>query len=140
VKLLLIHCDHFSYLTTRRTESAEEVEGGCKSCAFKDALVVFVTVEKADEKGSEEVAAKGVEEIVAVTKKVGAKNIVLFPFVHLSEDVSATDIALKTIQSLYEGVKAMNYVVDKAPFGWEKVFSMTSKGHPLAELSRTIRV
>jgi len=118
---------------------AEDIPNGCKSCGLKDALVVFLTAEKVDEKDPQKVVAKGVEEIVEVSRKLEAKNIVLFPFVHLSDNVGSTDKALKMLGEIYEKLKPLGFTVDKAPFGWEKVFSLTSKGHPLAELSRTIR-
>jgi len=139
MRLLFIHCDYFSYTTTQRTKLAEDIPNGCKSCGLKDALVVFLTAEKVDEKDPQKVVAKGVEEIVEVSRKLEAKNIVLFPFVHLSDNVGSTDKALKMLGEIYEKLKPLGFTVDKAPFGWEKVFSLTSKGHPLAELSRTIR-
>jgi len=139
LKMLLIHCDYFSYLTTRRTKLAEELPNGCKSCAFKDALVVFVTAEKVDEKNPQKVVVKGSGEIVNVSNKMGIKNIIIFPFVHLSDEICSPDVGSYIIKSIYDDLASLDYTVDKAPFGWEKVFSMTSKGHPLAELSRTIR-
>jgi len=139
MKMLLIHCDYFSYLTTQRTKVAENLPNGCKSCAFKDALVVFITAERVDEKNPEKVVAMGSKEIVNVSNKVGVKNIILFPFSHLSDKICSPHIGSDIIQGLYENLSSVNYTVDKAPFGWEKVFSLTSKGHPLAELSRTIR-
>ncbi|MCP8304263.1 MAG: hypothetical protein H3Z50_02145 [archaeon] len=139
MKMLFIHCNYFSYLTTQKTKVAEDLPNGCKSCAFKDALVVFVTAEKVDEKNPQKVVGMGIKAIVDVSNKVGAKNIVLFPFVHLSDEISSAETGSEIIRNIYENLSSLNYTVDKAPFGWEKVFSMTSKGHPLAELSRTIR-
>ena len=138
MKMLFIHCDHFSYLTTQRAKVAEEIPNGCKSCAFKDALVVFIAAEKVDEENPGKVVDKGIKEIIDVSEKLGVRNIVLFPFVHLSDDICNADAALKIMRNLYESLKKLDYAVDKAPFGWEKVFSLTSKGHPLAELSRTV--
>jgi len=138
MKVLFIHCDHFSYVTTQRTKVAEDLANGCKSCAFKDAFVVFVTVEKCDANGSN-VVSKCIEETVKRAKQLGVKDLVLFPFVHLSDEVGAPDVAMKILEELYEKLKTLGYSVDKAPFGWEKVFSLTSKGHPLAESSITIR-
>ncbi len=139
MKLLFIHCDYFSYSTTKRTKLAEDIPNGCKSCGFKDTLVVFLTAEKIDEEDPQKVVVKGVEEIVDVSRKLGVKSIVLFPFVHLSDNISSADKALQIIGEIYNELKPLGFAVDKAPFGWEKVFSLTSKGHPLAELSRTIR-
>jgi len=140
MRMLFIHCDYFSYLTTRQTKVAEDVPENCKTCAVKNVLVVFVTVERCDEKNINKVASKGVKEIAVMISRIGVKSVVLFPFVHLSEEVSDPNIAARTLEKMREQLKTDGHSVYKAPFGWEKVFSLTSKGHPLAESLRTIRV
>ena len=137
--MLLVHCDYFSYLTTDRTKVAEKIPEGCKSCAIKDALVIFVTVEKCDAENQGKVVAKAIEEVTARAKQLGVKNLVLFPFVHLSDQISDSEVAMSIMEQLRIGLCNAGYLVDKAPFGWEKVFSLTSKGHPLAESSITVR-
>lgn len=139
MRMLLVHCDYFSYLTTKRTKVAEEIAGGCKSCAIKDVLVIFVTVEKCDGENPSRVVSKGIEEIIAHAKQLGVKNFIIYPFVHLSEQASGPEVAMKITEELYKGLRFLGYSVDKAPFGWEKVFSLTSKGHPLAESLRIVR-
>ncbi len=44
---------------------------------------------------------------------------------------------LKGIQETLAGTDD-DVVVKRAPFGWYKAFSLSCKGHPLSELSRTI--
>lgn len=139
MKMLFIHCDYFSYLTTQPTEMAEKIANGCKSCAFKNALVVFVTSEKWDAENPSKVVEKSVAETIKKARQLGVKNIVLFPFVHLSDQVSDPATAMKILEDVYEKLVSLGYQADKAPFGWEKIFSLTSKGHPLAESSVTIR-
>jgi len=90
-------------------------------------LVIFVTVEKVDEKNPKEIVSKGVEEIKTMFSRLGAKDIVLFPFVHLSEEAGNLNVAVKIIEEMYNQLKRLNYTVYKAPFGWEKIFSLTSK-------------
>lgn len=138
--MLFIHCDYFFYSATKPTKVAEKISEECKSCAVKDVLVVFITVEKIDEKNYEEVAFRGVKEIVEMFNRLGVKGLVLFPFVHLSEEAGKPEIARKIIEEMYNQLKNLNYTVYKAPFGWEKIFSLTSKGHPLAESLRIIRL
>ena len=138
MKTLLIHCDNFSYITTQRTKVAENLPNGCKSCAFKDTLVVFVTADKVDEKNPQKVIVLGSKEIVNISNKGGVKNIIIFPFVLHSDKICSVNIGLDIIEGLYEKFSLFNYKVDKPFFGWEKLFSMTSKDHILAELSRTI--
>lgn len=140
MRMLFIHCDYFSYLTTKRTGVAEDLEEGCKSCAFKNALVIFMTSERGDEKDLGDVVSRSAEEIIDVSRKVGVKTLILFPFVHLSDDISDAQVASKAISAIDERLRERGFQVDKAPFGWEKVFSLTSKGHPLGELSRTVRL
>ncbi len=139
MKMLFIHCDYFSYLTTQPTKIAEKIVEGCKSCAFKNALVIFATAEKCDEKNPSRVIKKGVRETIKKAEQLGVKNLVLFPFVHLSNQVSDPDTATKIMKEFHKKLVSSGYSADKAPFGWEKIFSLTSKGHPLAESSRTIR-
>ena len=98
-----------------------------------------MTTEKCDAENPNKVVSKSIEEIVAHAKQLGVKNFVVYPFVHLSDQISAPEVATRIMEELYEGLRSLGYSVDKAPFGWEKVFSLTSKGHPLAESSRTIR-
>jgi threonyl-tRNA synthetase len=140
LKMLFIHCDYFSYLTTQPTKIAEKIANGCKSCAFKNVLVIFVTVEKCDEKNRDIVVKKCAEETINKAKQLGVKNLVLYPFVHLSDETSDPNIAMKIMEDFREKLMSLGYIADRAPFGWEKVFSLTSKGHPLAESSRTIRL
>ena len=139
MKMLFIHCDYFSYLTTKRTKMAEEIPNGCKSCGFKNALVIFVTVEKCDAENPSKVINESVTETIKKANQLGVKNLVVFPFAHLSEQVSDPDTATKIMKEIHDRLVSLEYLVDKAPFGWEKVFSLTSKGHPLAESARTIR-
>ncbi len=139
MRILLIHCDFFSYLTTGKTKEAEKIEKDCKSCAVKDALVVLVTSEEYDAKNPEKVSTDGAKKIDGRAKQLGVRNISIFPFVHLSDKISDSGIAMKVMNGIQENLEEFGYSVDKAPFGWEKVFSLTSKGHPLAESSMTIR-
>ena len=67
----------------------------CKSCGIKDALVIFVTVEKEDVNDPGRVIDKGVEEIVVRAKEVGARALVLYPFVHLSEKIGPPTLRQK---------------------------------------------
>lgn len=138
MKVLLIHCDYFSFMTTKKTKFAEEINEECKSCGIKDALVIFATVEKNDERNAEKVVQNGVAEVDTGAKRLGAKKLVIYPFVHLSAETSDPATAKKIIDRLHDRLVEAGYEVRKAPFGWEKVFSLTSKGHPLSESFKTV--
>jgi threonyl-tRNA synthetase len=137
MKVLLIHCDYFSFAITEKTKFAE-MEDVCKSCGIRDALVVFTTVEKRDEENVEGVVEKGIKEVITGAKRIGANKLVVYPFVHLSSETAKPEIAKTIIDKFHKKLAGAGYEVVKAPFGWEKVFSLTSKGHPLSESFKTV--
>ncbi|AEA47944.1 threonine--tRNA ligase [Archaeoglobus veneficus] len=132
MKLLLIHADYIEYETKKATKVAEPFEG--KGERVEEVLVAFTAVEKGD---NAEVAKAAAREIEEVARKVGAERIMIYPYAHLSSNLSSPDLAvelLKTIESSIEG-----FEVHRAPFGWYKAFKISCKGHPLSELSREIK-
>ncbi|OYT63306.1 threonine--tRNA ligase [Methanosarcinales archaeon ex4484_138] len=73
-----------------------------------------------------------------VKKKLGVGRVVLYPYAHLSSDLSSHDVAVSVLKGLETGLDS-DFEVMRAPFGWYKGFTLKCKGHPLSELSRTIR-
>lgn len=136
MKILTIHSDFIEFEpVSKAIANAEEVEKFKKR--IDNCLVVFSSVEKADEKDWQGTAKKAVEEIEDIANQVKEKRIVVYPFVHLSNTPSSPDIALKTVKEIERILKEKNYETYRAPFGWYKAFNIQCKGHPLAELSRT---
>src|SRR3990167_1511863 len=80
-------------------------------------------------------AIKNPEAIRKTAEEVKAKNIVLYPYAHLSSKLSSTDVALKTLEEA-EKILAQDFKVTRAPFGYYKTFELKCKGHPLSELSK----
>jgi len=137
MKILLIHSDFIEWEPkTKAIKDAEEVEK--KKNKVEEALVVFSSVEKQDEKNPKQVAENAVKEIISVFDQVKAKNIVIYPFVHLSSNPSSPSIALQVLNDVEKRLKEKNLSVKRAPFGWYKEFDLKCKGHPLAELSKEI--
>jgi len=101
-------------------------------------MVVFVTVERMDECAIHEVAYRSCAEILSMMNHIGKKVIVLFPFSHLSNDLADPKFANKVLDEIQKCLNGLGYTVYKAPFGWEKKFSLTCKGHPLAQALRVI--
>jgi threonyl-tRNA synthetase len=130
LRILFIHCDYFSFTVTKPTKFAERVETLCKSCGIKDAFVAFVTIERHDD---DKTVDRAVEEFKIKAHRLGVENVIIYPFAHLSNEIGEPNQARKLIDLLLEKLKKENFNVEKAPFGWEKAFSLTSKGHPLAE-------
>ena len=94
MKLLLLHCDYFSFAATQPTKFAEEVAEECKSCGIKDTLVIFTTVERRDERNPAAVVERALREINTSSKRLGVKKLLIYPFV----PVSYTHLTLPTTE------------------------------------------
>ncbi|MEN6341204.1 MAG: threonine--tRNA ligase [Methanospirillum sp.] len=137
MRLLLIHSDSMEYEAREKTRIAEEcsllVDG------MQEALTVFTAVEEADATGVEDVVQQAISEIVETADRVGTKNILLYPYAHLSNNLAAPDTAIRVLTLIEQGLNDLEvYTVKRAPFGWYKSFALRCKGHPLSELSKTI--
>ena len=102
-------------------------------------MVVFITVEKIDTESICETASLACSEIVGMLKQIGKKEVVLFPFSHLSNDLADPFTAIKIIDEINLRIYKFGIQAFRAPFGWEKIFSLTCKGHPLAQALRVIQ-
>ncbi len=139
MKILLIHAKTFEYEARQKAvDAAEELSDSNKSGRAENVLVAFVTVEKGDS-SDPEIAGKVAGEIEGVYKRVGASGVVVYPYAHLSENLAEAGEALFLLKSIEEQLKARGIRVQRAPFGWYKRFTLECYGHPLSELSRTIR-
>ena len=137
MKILLLHTDFVEWEPKKKAISQAE-EAPKKPVKVREALLVLSAVEKPDEASPEKVSENASKEIARVFKDVKAKNIVLYPYAHLSPELAAPDIALKVLKDIEKSIKGKKVPVKRAPFGWYKKFSLSCKGHPLSELSREI--
>jgi threonyl-tRNA synthetase len=138
MKILLLHSDYVEFEPKQKAmKSAEAVE--MKKNKVEECLVVFTAVEKSDEKNPEKAAENLVKEVKSVAGQVKAKNIVLYPYAHLSRDLSSPETALDVLKKA-ENLLKNDFSVSRAPFGWYKEFTIKCKGHPLAELSRELKI
>ncbi len=140
MKLLLLHVDYIKFKPLKKAlKSVEPLsEKEKEERSVKEALVVLTAVEKTD-KDSKKIVEKLVENVKDVAKQVGAKNIVLYPYAHLSSNLANPELATKILNEAEKELKKSFNVV-KAPFGYYKEFEFKVKGHPLSELSREIMV
>ncbi|MDD1687226.1 threonine--tRNA ligase [Methanoregula sp.] len=136
MRLLLIHSDYIEYEAKKKTKMAEE----CSVLSDKEteALTVFCAVESIDEEDLEGVILQGIEEIKKTAGQVDVKKVMLYPYAHLSSDLSSPKTAITVLNALKTGLESEGFAVKRAPFGWYKSFKLSCKGHPLSELSRTI--
>ena len=137
MRVLLIHSDNIKYETKSKTKIAEKIGDEKKKGEFENSLVVFTAVEKEDEKKPQAIVENATTEIADIFTKIGAENIVIYPYAHLSSSLSSPDAAKKILEDMEVKLKSQNLNVARVPFGWYKSFEISCKGHPLSELSRT---
>ena len=137
MKLLIIHARKFSYNVTKPAIKNPENPTGSEGKLFENVLVVFTTVERDD---NEIVVENTVREILSTANEVKPSSILIYPYAHLSSELASPDTARKLLDLLVEKLESTtNLPVAKAPFGWYKEFTLECYGHPLSELSKTIR-
>jgi threonyl-tRNA synthetase len=139
LQLLLIHSDFIEFEAQRPTKFAEEIEDSAKKGRLEEALCAFIAVEKFDEDDPQAVVEEGAKQIANVAQQINAHRIMLYPYAHLSPNLSSPAIAVEILKGLQEAL-SQDYEVVRAPFGWYKAFTLSCKGHPLSELSRSIKL
>ncbi|MBR9680604.1 MAG: hypothetical protein GOU98_02145 [Candidatus Altiarchaeota archaeon] len=127
MRILLIHADLMEYWSTKATKIAEPDFADHKR--VENTLVVFTTVEP----GDKDKIDAAVSEIKKVLDWVKCEKAFIYPYAHLSENLSSPKEAVLVLNKLTEKLEC-----ERAPFGWYKKFNLHAKGHPMAELSRSI--
>lgn len=144
MKILSLHCDYIKFKPIKKAlKKPEELsEERKKETKVENTLVIMIAVEKQDERNAQ-LVKQLTSEIQDLADKVKTKKIVLYPYAHLSSDLSDPDFALKTLEQSEQALKnlnKLNFQIIRAPFGYYKELELKVKGHPLSELSREINL
>jgi threonyl-tRNA synthetase len=141
MKTLNLHVDYIEFQPLKKAlKSVPDLkEEEKKLKKIEEALVVLIAVEKRD-LNIKTIVSKLVEDIENTTKQVNVKNVVLYPYAHLSNNLSSPEIALNVLIEAEKQLSKKGFKVTRAPFGYYKSFELKVKGHPLSELSREIIV
>ncbi|MCS7122641.1 MAG: threonine--tRNA ligase [Candidatus Micrarchaeota archaeon] len=133
MRLLLLHS---SSITVTPRERAIEISDEPIPVELQEVLVVFMSVERGDLDDYIESAKR---DILEQAQRLKVKNILVYPYVHLTNDPESPVRAKELTDRLYDSLKQQGYDVYRAPFGWYKEFRIHVYGHPLSELSKTYR-
>ncbi len=135
MKIILLHCDYLRFEALKKAlKSVGDLRESEKKGEMKNCLVVLTAVEKNDSLKSVKDFVKNVEDVAG---QVDVKNIVIYPYAHLSKNLASPDLAVNVMDEC-EKVLKKNFEVLRVPFGYYKSFELKVKGHPLSELSREI--
>ncbi len=132
MRILELDVDKIAFSPVKaEAELHDEVE--LKEIMVNDALVVLVSVEKGDDEAAADSAINDISKFMDNLKR---NKVVIYPYAHLSSDLSGPKDAKRIIEYMYEKLGA-KYEAVKAPFGWNKKLMLDIKGHPLAEQARS---
>jgi len=134
LRILQLHSDFIEYEPIEREiATAEKCEK--KRKRLEELVVLFTCVEKGDD---EAVARKAVEEIRSSLQQLKVNTVLIYPYAHLSSNLAKPSDALKVVKAIEKYAKEAGIETYRTPFGWCKQFSISIKGHPLAEQAKVI--
>jgi len=139
MRLLLLHCNSFEYEVRQEAIKDPEPLGDNRSARFENILVAFCTVEKEDEANPSEVQMKVCQSILDVLRSVKAPQVLIYPYAHLSSSLAPPKFANSLLEDCLQNLKESGVTTYRSPLGYYKSFKLSCLGHPLSELSRTIR-
>ncbi|MEM3503576.1 MAG: threonyl-tRNA synthetase editing domain-containing protein, partial [Nitrososphaeria archaeon] len=134
MKILQLHTDYIGFkLIKKEIEAAEDCE--LKEFKYDNIVVLFTSVEEGDD---ESVVLKAVEDVKNSLTLLGVNKVLIYPFAHLSSNLANPFEAYKVLKFMEECAKVSGIETYRAPFGWNKQFTLSIKGHPLAEQFKSI--
>ena len=132
MRILQNHSDFIEYTPIEKEiRNAEEAEK--KTVRYENIVVLFTAVEKED---SVEIAKQAIDEIKQSLEVIKCNKILIYPFVHLSNNPASAELALKVLKEMEKYARESGLETYRAPFGWNKQYNLKIKGHPLAEQSK----
>jgi threonyl-tRNA synthetase len=134
MRILQLHSNYIEYKPIQK-EIAIAEETDKETRRLEEIVVLFTAVEEGDD---ETVAKKAIKEVKSFLEKLKANRILIYPYAHLSSNLAKPSEALKVVRAMEAYAKAEGIETYRAPFGWNKQFTISIKGHPLAEQSRVI--
>jgi threonyl-tRNA synthetase len=135
MKIITLHCDYIRFKPLKKAIQKADELGSKEGVEVREPLVVLIAVEEGDSEVQVRELVKSVEKTAGEVK---AKNIVLYPYAHLSSNLAKSEKAKEYLERVGSAV-SKRFKVVRAPFGYYKEFELKVKGHPLSELSKEFR-
>jgi threonyl-tRNA synthetase len=134
MRILQLHSNFIEFKPIQK-EIANAEEAEKKEVRLEEIVVLFTAVEEGDDI---DVAKKAVDEVQEFLKKLKVNRIIIYAYAHLSNNLARPSEALKIVKAMEAYAREKDIETYRAPFGWNKQFTISIKGHPLAEQSRVI--
>lgn len=99
MKLLLIHSDYIEYeVKEKAIKQPEDIKQ--KSDRLEEALTVFTAVETIDAQNPQQAVNDAIKEIIKTAEQLHVKQIMVYPYAHLSSDLANPKIAQQILIEL----------------------------------------
>ncbi len=132
MRILQLHSNYIVYKPVKKEISIAE-EAAKEENRLEEVVVLFTAIEEGDNAAT---AKKAVDDVQMFLQNLKVNRILIYPFAHLSSNLSKPSEALKLIKDMEAYAKQKGIETYRAPFGWNKQFTISIKGHPLAEQAR----
>src|SRR3989304_2599182 len=127
MRILQLHSDSVVYTPVAKEISlAEEAEK--KENRVEDVVLLLTAVEEGDD---EALAQKAIDDVRAFLGRLKVNRILIYPYAHLSSKLAKPAEALQILKAMEAYAKQKGVETYRAPFGWNKQFAVSVKGHPL---------
>ncbi|HUI00949.1 MAG TPA: threonine--tRNA ligase [Nitrososphaerales archaeon] len=134
MRILQQHLDYIEYEPiAKEIQSAEDIPDKKKQ-RYDEIVALFVSVEQGDDQATAKQAVDGTK---AFLEKLKVKRVIIYPYAHLSSNLARPKDALEVLRAMETDARGAGLETYRAPFGWNKTFTIKVKGHPLAEQSRS---
>jgi len=132
MRILQLHANYVVFTPVEKEiNMAEEAEK--KENRVEEVVLLLTAVEEGD---NNTLAEKAVDDVRAFLGKLKVNRILIYPYAHLSSNLAKPAEALQILKAMEAYAKQKGVETYRAPFGWNKQFAVSVKGHPLAEQSR----
>ncbi|MCJ7560538.1 threonine--tRNA ligase [Candidatus Bathyarchaeota archaeon] len=132
MRILQLHSNFVVFKPVEK-EIAVAEEAEKKENRVEEVVVLFTAIEEGDDVA---LAQRAIDDAHAFLEKLKVNRILIYPYAHLSGNLASPAEALKLIKAMEAYAKQKGIETYRAPFGWNKQFTISIKGHPLAEQSR----
>ncbi len=134
MRILQLHSNFIEYdVVDKEIALAEEPEK--KHDRVEEVVVLFTAVEEGDDVN---VARNAMESTKCSLDNLKVNRVLIYPYAHLSNNLAKPVDALKVLNEMKNIAKELGLETFSTPFGWCKKFSISIKGHPLAEHLRIV--
>ena len=132
MRILQLHSNYLVYKPVKKEISIAE-EAAKEEKRVEEVVVLFTAIEAGDTSAT---AKKAIDDVYAFLQNLKVNRVLIYPFAHLSSNLSKPSEALKLVKEMEAYAKQKGIETYRAPFGLTKQFTLSIKGHPLAEQSR----